>query len=317
MEGLSMPYQPEPIPSAGYGYTAFGLKIHSDIELPMLEPLSCSDADLTIRLSDIPEQHEQAIPVKQHAWVKDDCVWLRFPGAGEYWIKGGGEIRALPPTEENIQDWYFYLLGAAVMCALTQRGCLPLHACAVEIDGSVVLLLGATGSGKSTLALYLDQLGFRVLSDDMSAVYLHPDGGINIWPAYPYAKLDMADDSPFPNDRLWSYTENRRNKNLFRLDRYRSHEPGEVGAAYILKQSDVTDIQRITPLQATRVLVRNTHRDTLFRTMQGAQEHLKLCSEMIRRLPVFRFSRSFHNDTLAYSTEYLLLHIRSELAKEQ
>ena len=47
-------------------------------------------------------------------------------------------------------------------------GRLLLHATAIAIDGSAVLLRGASGSGKSDLALRLIDAGARLIADDQS-----------------------------------------------------------------------------------------------------------------------------------------------------
>ena len=54
--------------------------------------------------------------------------------------------------------------------ALHQRGILPLHANAVEIDHRAVAFMGASGAGKSTLAAWFHDQGYPILADDVCVI---------------------------------------------------------------------------------------------------------------------------------------------------
>jgi len=82
-----------------------------------------------------------------------------------------------------------YLLGSAMGALLHQRGLLPLHANAIEIDGRAIAFAGPSGSGKSTLAAYFRARGRRLLSDDVCAVSFGPGGEAVAWPGVPRIKL--------------------------------------------------------------------------------------------------------------------------------
>ena len=58
-------------------------------------------------------------------------------------------------------------MGACMGAVLFQRGLLPLHANAVNVGDSAVLLAGERGAGKSTLAAALRASGHQVISDDL------------------------------------------------------------------------------------------------------------------------------------------------------
>lgn len=57
---------------------------------------------------------------------------------------------------------------------------LVLHASAVAVGASAILITGASGSGKSTLALQLIGLGAALVADDRVEVRVAPGGGLRL-----------------------------------------------------------------------------------------------------------------------------------------
>lgn len=272
---------------------AFGLILRSAVPLPMLS-LAAQEAvpDIDIRIAPAPPVPPQAVTVKQHARVHANQVWLHIDGVGHYWIGHGREIRIEACVGARTLDWYFYLLGSAMMCALAQRGLLPLHGCALEIDGSAVLLLGRSGVGKSTLAVWLDQQGYRVLSDDLCALRLTPDGAIRVLPAYAQAKL-----APPPPELHWAMTgsggvRSLRDKQYVPLQGAADIRDCPLAAVYGLTIDRTPGIQSLLPLPALQWLMHHTQRKALYQALVGAATHRRQCAAVARRVPVFSFART-------------------------
>jgi hypothetical protein len=80
------------------------------------------------------------------------------------------------------------LLGQVLGCALHLRGLTCLHASALALDGSAILLLGRRGAGKSTTAAALRQQGCDVLADDL-AVLTACGRGFLVQPGLPHLRL--------------------------------------------------------------------------------------------------------------------------------
>ena len=126
--------------------------------------------------------------------IEKDKLWggtSATSGAG-IWIPGSDTARA-SGFEDNLDDAFkylrklsadnvpdanirLYLLGSAMGVLLHQRGLLPLHANAVEIDGKAFAFMGASGSGKSTLAAWFHDHGYRIIADDVCAVRFETEG---------------------------------------------------------------------------------------------------------------------------------------------
>ena len=151
-----------------HDYTVFGLKVRSELALPELAPdRTETPADVVIARGKIPGLKSAEAGLH----VAGDALVLVVPEVARYAIRGGSSIVVEPETadvpETNVR---LFLLGSAFGALLHQRGLLPLHANAVEIDGSAVAFMGASGSGKSTLAMWLCDQGFRILADDVCVV---------------------------------------------------------------------------------------------------------------------------------------------------
>jgi hypothetical protein len=143
-----------------YRYSGFSLTIDSELELPEL----CAghdDPDVVIRLGSVPCR-------EQPATIQDEVV--PRPGLGRFRITGGREIVVDPNPGADAGLLRHWLTGKLMAQLLRQRGCLPLHASGVAIDGHCVLFLGESGAGKSTTAAAFYARGHGVLADDVGAV---------------------------------------------------------------------------------------------------------------------------------------------------
>jgi hypothetical protein len=74
------------------------------------------------------------------------------------------------------------LQGWVMSMTLMLRGCVVLHASAVEVDGSAIAVLANSGMGKSTVAAMLMRDGAELLTDDVLRVENNVEG---LWVAHP------------------------------------------------------------------------------------------------------------------------------------
>ena len=91
-------------------------------------------------------------------------------GIAEYAVEGGRKIWVKPAENAPTRNVRLFLLGSVMGLLLHQRGDLPLHANAIEIDGKALAFAGPSGSGKSTLAGAFHDRGYRVIADDVCVV---------------------------------------------------------------------------------------------------------------------------------------------------
>ena len=163
--------------SAGFFYGAFGLTIHSEIELPQLPPGDpAARADLDRRIGEVESSLHSEVGYRRGRLFDDF----------RYEATDGREvvIEPLPgASPHNVADG---IMSRVLTIVAYQRGVLPLHASAVELDGRVIAVSGLSGAGKSTFAALLVARGGRVVADDM--LVLGGEGAL-AWPGAAGLKL--------------------------------------------------------------------------------------------------------------------------------
>lgn len=160
-------------------YTLCGWRVRSDIHLPELGEWAGDDRAPQIRFEIGEVQPALEDPLVATPVVQVDAAGrIRFEieDVGAYLVEEGARITLAPRLPLDAPDLRLFLLGAGFGLLCHQRGIVPIHAAAIEVDGRAVLLAGASGAGKSTLAAAFLRRGHRVLSDDVAP--LDPEGWI-------------------------------------------------------------------------------------------------------------------------------------------
>lgn len=170
-------------------YTAFGLRIASELNLPELI-LAAPEAveDVVIRQADLTAwsgQLEQANFV-----MLDERFMFRIPGTAIYAVREGKEIEVSIFPGADPDTVRLFVLGTCMGVLLLQRRIFPIHGSAVVIGGRAYAFVGESGTGKSTLAAAFRQAGYQMVSDDVIAVKAMASAAI-VYPAYPQQKLGL------------------------------------------------------------------------------------------------------------------------------
>ncbi|WP_328801982.1 serine kinase [Paenibacillus sp. LX16] len=170
-------------------YTAFGLRIASELNLPelLLAALEAVE-DVVIRQADLTAwsgQLEQANFV-----MLDERFMFQIPGTAIYAVREGKEIEVSIFPGADPDTVRLFVLGTCMGVLLMQRRILPIHGSAVVIGGRAYAFVGESGTGKSTLAAAFRQAGYQMVSDDVIAVKATASSAI-VYPAYPQQKLGL------------------------------------------------------------------------------------------------------------------------------
>jgi hypothetical protein len=112
----------------------------------------------------------------------DGCEFVLDRWGTQIWGRGPKEASA-----EYLASW---VLGPVFGLLLRLRGTICLHGSAVAVGTQAVALVGPQGAGKSTTAAAFAQMGFAVLTDDMTALMeedhdyliLPGDPNLCLWP---------------------------------------------------------------------------------------------------------------------------------------
>ncbi|ALP35729.1 serine kinase [Paenibacillus sp. IHB B 3084] len=170
-------------------YTAFGLKIASELELPELIPAASGVVeDVVIRQADLTEWSEQL--EQTHFMIEGESFMFHVPGTAIYAVRGGKEVEVYVYHGADPDTVRLFVLGTCMGVLLLQRRILPLHGSAVVIGGKAYAFVGESGAGKSTLAAAFTQAGYKIVSDDVIAVQATAFKTI-VYPAYPQQKLGL------------------------------------------------------------------------------------------------------------------------------
>ncbi|MGH2756502.1 MAG: hypothetical protein ACRDI3_01795 [Actinomycetota bacterium] len=174
-----------------YGYRVTGRDLVLPVRSGDAGPLLLRDADRP----PIPNG-DPVLEIRSHEGIPFARVYRDRKGYA-VWISDAGWF-AVDPEEPSIAlppDCDPALLEArlwAVPIALCmiERGDLPFHAAAVEVDGSALVLAAPTKHGKTTLAAAFARQGFRVLSEDVTCCRVDQVPSILPGPAFLRVRRD-------------------------------------------------------------------------------------------------------------------------------
>jgi hypothetical protein len=205
--------------------------------------------------------------------------------------------------------------------ALHQRGLLPLHANAVEIDGSAIAFMGQSGSGKSTLAAWFHDQGFRILADDVCVVRPTADGPPTAYPGLPRLRLwqdaleasgRSVDDHPLS----FHLDGDDRRKYDVRIPQDKvSNAPVPLRALFVLEKAEEMAVERMSGAAAVEAISANTYRGGFIPEVGDSAMHLRSCVDVARRVPVFRCKRPFDRESLQNQFREMLRQIEAYCPK--
>lgn len=188
-------------------YRIYGLHLESNQVLPGLavqDEIPVPDVRVSLRA--VPEQLR--VPQGAELWYESQVRDAQNEPTLKVWKIGGGEqfrlcycdgtefvidrqgteIQATWLAPLTIEDTATYLLGPVLGFLLRLRGISCLHASAINVSGQALVLLGPAGAGKSTTAAAFAQCGYKVLSEDVVALY-DIDETVLVQPGYPLIRL--------------------------------------------------------------------------------------------------------------------------------
>jgi hypothetical protein len=205
-------------------YNIYGLRVRSDLPLPVASVPDDGRVDLIVRYRGAsPRPRAPRPPAMTLDWRQLEQRWLLC-----YHTRAGEELEfAFNPEASRIEirctmpemtdDISALLVGAGLATALHLRGVPVLHAAAVAVDGKAILVAGPAGAGKSTLTATLVGKGLPLLAEDL-AVLTFGENAIVVQPGYPRLRLcpdatlvvgKAAPDLPrvfnafVPDDKRW------------------------------------------------------------------------------------------------------------------
>ncbi len=299
-----------------YSYSAYGLGIDSEIQIPELKPLPDNRQPvpagsglnkISAGFQEPGKPGSKACEVLIHlgkskpvyGFLKEGSPYLdvgntqaalSVPAVGDFIIFGGREIIVYPSPGADFRLIRRFIIGTVMAILLYQRGVLVLHASSVKINRKAVAFLGESGSGKSSIAAALQTLGHEILSDDITPLKFGPDG-IQALPGYPQLKLsqEVARVLGIQPEALYSLYEGETKRGYSVAHRFYDC-PVRLDRLYVLTEGGQPAIVPFTAQTAFIELLRHSYPTRL--AQSGDVTHFENCVNLAKKLPVFQLNRA-------------------------
>jgi hypothetical protein len=291
--------------------------VRSDIELPELfADDTGAPPDVTIRVGAIDSEND-----REGLHTDQGSLLLVVPQIARYRIADGTTIIVDPAAGVPGRNIRLFLLGSAFGALLHQRGLLPLHANAIEIDGQAVAFMGPSGAGKSTLAAWFHDHGFKVIADDVCVVGFGLDGHPYAAPGLPRLRL-WADALGLMGRDAEGFTRSYLNDEDEKFDvpvdaASATRSKISLAAIYLLDRKDRFSIVPLPGIEAADAIFANTYRGEYLTQTSGHREHWESAIRLVRATPVFRAIRQWDPTSLEDQCSRLLHHAQEQARKRE
>lgn len=296
-----------------FSYRLFGFSIASDLEFPELSAAAPGGpADAEIRLGRLQSNGSAQLAPQP----VDGGATFSIPEVASYAVLHGQRIIVDPAEGADPRNVRLYLLGSAMGLLLHQRGLLPLHANAVEINGRAIAFMGPSGAGKSTLAAWLHDQGLRVVADDVCAVRFDEASRPKVSQGLPRLRLWKSAleatgrdvdgfQRSYAGDDEWD---------KFDVPLQLAGELAEalhLAAIYVLASGDRLDIEPLRGVAAAEAIFANTYRGQYIDGAGQARGHWESCLKLIATTPIFSVSRRWGFDEFDDQARRIVEHART------
>jgi hypothetical protein len=277
-------------------YSVFGLRIRSTMDLPELFTAS-GDGTPDVWIDQEKFDSERSEP---GLVATDRGLLLTVAEVGRFLISDGRTIRVQPDAGVDPRNVRLFLLGSAFGALLHQRGLLPLHANAVEVDGRAFAFMGHSGAGKSTLATWFHDQGHRVLADDVCVVRFDDSGEPLACPGLPRLRLwldviELTGRESAGLDRSYVGASAQLDKFDVPVNRMSMiHGDVPIAGLYLLAEGNELSINSLAGVDAAEAIFENTYRGAFIAAASAHRNHWRSAMALARNTPVFKVERSMN-----------------------
>lgn len=283
-----------------HNYTAYGLVLQSEVEIPELVAIDPADLDLQptshvrVRIGQVPDHLDDPIGCSDiHETTRDDLL-LRIEGVADYLISRGSEITIQPAADSTAHEVRVFLLGSGLGALLHQRGFFVLHASGIAGQFGAAAFTGDSGAGKSTLLGELLRRGHRMAVDDVCAIRLDDHGHPVVIPSYPRTRV-WADSAEHLDVDTTDLIRTRP-----MMEKFERQVPDQFWAEVAplrriyhltIGAGDGLSLTKLGAIEAFPTLLRNTYRSILVDGFDLRRHHFDLASAITSHVGVVRVVR--------------------------
>jgi dephospho-CoA kinase len=273
----------------------------AELDLPELpRGIQGRSLEVEIRLGAVARPGPDLRPLDEFCSVSPRTYLLDIPLVARYLVEDGRRVTVDLYPEAREPDVRGYLLGSVFGALCHQNGFLPLHASAVLGVHGVTAFLGQSGAGKSTTAAFLEQRGYRVISDDICLLDL-TEGAARVIPVAGWLKLwqesfDRLGEAPAKDTRVFSASDKFR--------RYLAQEDWETpvlsDVVFLEVDQELTEpvLERASAARSIAGLMQLTYLSYIPELNSTREAHLAQISEVLRHARAWRLRRPWGWDAL-------------------
>jgi|SRR5690625_148457 len=276
-----------------YTYKGYGLYIESDLYLPQLEEVSHNRApDVVIRRDEAGEIPGELIGENRFvSGLRGDDIFLLWRKFGHFLIRGGREIVYSPPAEDESSAGAA-LLGVVFGTLLHQRHVFTLHAGAIDYNGRAVAFVAHKGTGKSTTCVNMYGRGYPLITDDVLAIRLEEEGGLQVDPAFPTMKLNPdAVESIGKDPSQYDIVSRAFDKRYFTASDQFTSSSLPLGTIYVLENGDDFEVHELDQKDAFMQMLEHSYVVRFFGRLAAGKEHFLDCERIVKSVRVKRLVR--------------------------
>ena len=289
-------------------YILYDLKIESDISISDLNTSeSFEQPDIIINSSELSSEELYLLDEKSLV-LNSESFYFAISNIATYHVtdKKYIEIKYHPSATE--QEISLYLLGSCIGAVLFQNGYLPLHASSIYTEKGCVLFTGDSGAGKSTTLNAFIQKGYKMVTDDVSAMKVK-DNNLEMYSSFPRAKIwkDTTEKLNIDSTQL---------KKIHRdMDKYSRpisdidfhNETSKPYILYEINKYDKDDIliEEIFGLEKIKILINNTYRNYYLEKIGNRKEHFKQITMLEKLIKVKRIYRPENKNCISEFVDIL------------
>jgi len=282
-------------------YKAFGKVIKSPVVLPDFVSVSARHHDALIT-----EAGRLRKKIKQDWFIKEQkgAYLLYFRELGLFKIKKN-EIKFYTDGGELTDFLHLYICGLVIGAFILKEGYVVLHASAIcSREDKAIMFIGNSGAGKSSTVAGLIKKGLTLLSDDVVA--LNPNDDLPIINTGK-VRLHLEDDMA----RILFGNTLKREKNPFKKKYYLEstldrEKIGKLNAIYFLDIAEKPSVSNMPVSEALFQLLGNSMQSRFFKV---SKKELEYFVRLIKKVPIFKFTRSNNHKDYFYSHEILMAHM--------